>query len=263
MLASLLALFLLSAPVAWAQKKGVAVEPWHASRIFALNSAWYHNWKLAPTSGVGKNCFVPMFWGKKGQVDSLGSALSAKTPVPNLLVYNEPDFPRQANRTVEEVVHEWNMLTPYTGRISSPNAARPTDPWMKHFMQEARQRGLKIDFFAIHWYGGPDAEKFLGMIDRVHESYGLPIWITEFAVADWRSTKYGTPNRYNEDDVIAFMNRVLPELDKRPYVEKYAWLAVMAKKESLRPSLLFNEAGELTRVGKAYAAHREPSPCLQ
>ncbi len=128
-------------------------------------------------------------------------------------------------------------------------------------MAEAASRKLNIGFIAVHWYGGPDSNRFLALIDRVHEFYTLPVWVTEFAVADWKSTKFGTPNRFTETDVIGFMKEVVPELERRDYVERYAWFGGTTKKESLRPSLLFDDEGGLTAVGRAYAQLEMSKSC--
>ena len=258
---------LLCAPAAGAgDKKGVAfgLPAESADRsLAALQVDWYYNWTVRPSSQASAACFVPMYWGHGWQLGTLSRDLPRRTS--ELLVYNEPDRTTQSNRSVEEVVGEWPLLERVSDRISAP-AARPFDRWMRTFMQEAGEKQLKVDFVAIHWYAGPDSRRFLKYIDGVHDLYGLPIWVTEFAVTDWKAKKHGTPNRFTEDDVIRFIEEVLPELERRDYVERYAWLAAVTSKESLRPSRLMASDGKLTRVGEAYASFvaegKDASPCL-
>ena len=38
----------------------------------------------------------------------------------------------------------------------------------------------------------------------VYEKYGMPIWITEFAVADWSAKDQPGTNQYSEEEVLAF-----------------------------------------------------------
>lgn len=250
-----LVLLALGAQAPWAsEKKGVAFgirteDSGHA--LASLQVGWYYNWTLKPSFPSSAHCFVPMFWGKRGQLEALNRL--APQPLPYLLTYNEPDFPNQSNRTIDEVVQEWPQLAQYAVRISAPAAGRPFERWMRQFMTQAESLGLKVDFVPVHWYGGPDSKRFLEFIDKLHALYKLPLWITEFAVADWHSTKYGSANRFSEDDVVRFIDEVLPELEKRAYVERYAWLASTSPKESLRPSQLFTPTGQLTKVGRAYA----------
>ena len=61
-------------------------------------------------------------------------------------------------------------------------------------------------------------------------------------------------NRYSEDAVLQFMKEVLPELERRPYVIRYAWFgAGEGMSEELRTSRLFEADGSLTRLGRFYA----------
>jgi hypothetical protein len=200
-----------------------------------------------------------MYWGKRGQLATLKQTQPEWSPM--LLVYNEPDFARQSNRTVDEVLHEWPDLLQFTERISAPTAGRPFDPWMREFMTRAKDAGTRLDVLPVHWYGAPNSKKFLAFLDKLHALYGLPIWITEFAVADWHSSKYGSTNRFTQADVVRFIEEVLPELENREYVHRYAWLVADTAKESLRPSLLFDSTGHLTTVGQAYAAFGASDGC--
>ena len=94
----------------------------------------------------------------------------------------------------------------------------------------------------------------------------MPIWLTEFGVADWDTAPWirkSTVNRYSEDAVLQFMKEVLPELEKRPYVMRYAWFgAGDGIGEELRTSRLFEKDGTLTPLGRYYAdfQHRSARP---
>lgn len=255
--------FFLGVPfAAVAEKKGVAIDGTSAIRIYDLNVSWYQNWKLLPSVHTSPDCFVPMLWGKRGQLEQLPKIFADGNLPKNLLAYNEPDLDTQANRSVQEVVSEWSAVTNYSSRISAPNVAKLNSKWMTDFMSEAQRLDLKVDFLGVHWYGGANARQFLAFIDKLYEQYSLPIWITEFAVADWKSSKYGIPNQYSEQDVVSFLKVVLPELERRSHVEKFAWLAARTNKESLRPSALFDESGRLTTVGEFYANFERSTKCI-
>lgn len=68
----------------------------------------------------------------------------------------------------------------------------------------------KVDFMAIHWYGGTNAKSFLAHIDSVYAKYGKPIWVTEFASADWTG---GNPGGYPIEEVKAFIKAATAGLD--------------------------------------------------
>ncbi len=253
------------APSAWAsEKKGVGLADLHAAdRIAALNLAWYYTWKPFPIEGVPTEKFVPMLWGgKKNQYfDRQIAELRRGGRVPVLLAINEPNKTDQANMSVDEVARLWPEISALADSVSSPAPAGVLGPWFDRFYKVAKSRGLKMDFMAVHLYGPPDAARFLQKIDAVYEKYRMPIWITEFAVADWEALTKPNKNRYSEDEVLDFMKTVLPELEKRPYVVRYAWFGAedyARTHEEVRTSRLFEKDGSLTPLGHYYAEFAWP-----
>lgn len=246
-------------------KKGVGVADLKAAdRVAALQVAWYYTWKPWPIEGAQAE-FVPMIWGGARTAEHI-AAVRQRGKVPVLLAINEPNHTDQANMSVEEVARLWPKIEPLAERLSSPAPAGVLGPWYDKFHRMAKRRGLRYDFMAVHLYGPPDPNKFLAKIDAVHEKYRLPIWITEFAVADWdaapKNCRGDCPrNRYSEEEVLAFMQTVLPELEKRPYVERYAWFGAgryALSHEQVRTSRLFDKNGRLTPLGCFYANFRGP-----
>lgn len=120
-------------------------------------------------------------------------------------------------------------------------------------MAKATEKKYRVDFVCVHWYWEPRPADFLGKLRATHKLYDLPIWITEFAVADW-GTSREKPNRVSEDEVAAFLQKVLPELEKTPWIERYAWFPSGPNFPALSSSALFDKDGNLTKVGKVYAA---------
>jgi putative glycosyl hydrolase len=240
----------------WASdKKGVGVwEPHAREHLEALHVAWYYDWKASPIEGAPPGEFVPMIWGG-AELGTQIDALPRRVPV--LLAINEPDEKKQANMSVDRVGRLWPSLSARADRIGSPAAEHPIGPWIQQFMAIARRRHLKTSFMAVHLYGGPDARQFLARLDAIHERYHMPIWLTEFGVADWdaaRSRRKVSMNRYSEDAVLQFMKEVLPELERRAYVLRYAWFgAGVGLGEELRTSRLFEADGRLTPLGRYYA----------
>ena len=174
-----------------------------------------------------------------------------------LLGYNEPDGERQANMSVDRALELWPQLEAIGVPLVSPSPVHYDNEWMIDFMRRSDERGLRIDYIAFHWYGGTNAQWFLDLLDRVYERYQRPIWITEFAPADWEAERR-EDNRVQPDQVLEFMQQVLPELDRRNYVVRYAWFTDYSSK-SLWTSALFNDEGELTPLGALYAEHT-PNP---
>ncbi len=242
-------------------KKGVGVADLKAAdRVAALNVTWYYTWKPQPIDGAPDKKFVPMVWGGN-RLDKNISDVRAKGKVPLLLAINEPNMTDQANMSVEETIRRWPEIRQLAEKISSPvTAGGALGPWFENFYNMAAARNLKFDFIAVHLYTPPDADKFLAKIDAMYEKYHMPIWITEFAVADWEASKKkckaSCENRFSEDDVLAFMKIVLPELEKRPFVQRYAWFGAgkaSLDHEAVRTSRLFEKNGSLTPLGRFYS----------
>ena len=52
-----------------------------------------------------------------------------------------------------------------------------TGEWLPKFMESKP----KVDFIPVHWYKGADHKKFIADMEAIHDKYGKPIWVTEFA----------------------------------------------------------------------------------
>jgi putative glycosyl hydrolase len=243
-------------------KKGLGITtrkyPDWEQRLTRLNIAWFYTWRAeVPGRPSGSVEFVPMAWGR-GSVNEQNLADLGRGGregrYRNLLGFNEPDLKRQANIPVEEAVRLWSRLAATGLRLGSPAAVNAHNPWMRAFMAGVEREGGRVDFIAVHWYGGPHAEKFLKHLGYVHQRYGRPIWITEFAVADWDARTSGV-GRYSPEQALAFMQAVIPALERLDYVERYAWFSASPDHPALGQSALFDYDGALTPLGRTYAGY--------
>lgn len=168
-----------------------------------------------------------------------------------LLGFNEPDHKDQSNMTVEQALDLWPKLMELGLRLGSPGCAQPDREWMKNFMKGIDERKLRVDFVTVHSYGGLDVDALIKRLEAVHQMYQRPIWITEFGVGDWEA-KTRAENRYKPEQIVTFMEKLLPQLDVLDMVERYAWFPAKPDSSSLGPCALFAEDGSLTRVGETY-----------
>lgn len=226
-------------------------DPEWAEKLRALNARWFYTWGTSISKGVPPEIeFVPMQWGKWGCTQKELQAVTAAGHQ-TLLGFNEPDRDNQANLTVEKAIELWPMLMETGMRLGSPAGVHADGEWMTAFMAEVQKRGYRVDFITVHSYMGNNPKHFLGKMAQIQKLYNRPIWITEFAVADWQASA-DRPNKYSPDHVYRFMEKVLPALEKIDYIERYAWFS--GKNPPLKPSYLFNEDGSLNKLGRLYAS---------
>jgi hypothetical protein len=249
-----------------------------ADRVQSMRPDWYYTWSPTGFDEVQGVEFVPMVWGgwpktvqkQVGEVAALGPG---ERPV--VLGFNEPDNPGQSDMQVDWALDLWPQVSALADLAVAPAPTHPFDDWATQFFQGAAGRGLKLDYFALHVYPGGNAQgdlltprqaaaEFLSTVDQVYATYGLPIWITEFALADWGANAYGGgSSRYQQDEVLEFMQAVLPKLEMWPHVVRYAWFGagpLAANSPALGPSALFDLEGNVTAPGEFYAAFQAPVP---
>ncbi len=235
-------------------------------RVKGLQASWYYTWGNGlPATGPAGIEYVAMVWGYWGASEGFQRTMatlrdlgSAKV-LTHLLGFNEPDGAAQANMSVARAVEAWPWLESTGLRLGSPAAVHADGPWMSDFMAQVEKNAFQVDFITVHWYGGPNAESLLSRLKQIYEAYKRPIWITEFAPADW-SASATKPNRFTTAQVESFMRKVLPMLDALPFVERYAWFSFSRTSAVGGISALLEESGNLTRLGKIYRAHPLPAP---
>ena len=238
-------------------KKGFCIttrtHEWERA-IQELRAKWYYTWNhRIPENRPEKAEFVPMIWKYYGNEETVSNAAKAARDagIKHLLGFNEPDQKKQADMTVDEALAAWPVLERTGLRLGSPGCVHPDKEWMKTFMKEAEVRKLRVDFVCVHSYGGADAGSLVKRLEQIHQLYGKPIWITEFAVGDWTAESV-TENRFSQDQVLRFMEEVLPQLDRLDFVERYAWYSAKPDNKALGTSALLDAEGKLTRLGECY-----------
>ena len=222
-------------------------------QLQSVRARWFYNWSTQIPEGRPEAIeFIPMIWGGGNSIRQTCRQLKEQGHK-QVLGFNEPDQHDQSNLTVEQALAAWPALMESGLRLGSPGCVHPDRDWMKSFMAQAKARSYRIDFISMHWYWEPRPEAFLGRVEGVHKLFGLPIWITEFAVADWDAGAK-KPNRFSRNQVLRFMQRVLPALEKTSYVERYCWFPASADDLHLGPSALFDKDRSLTKPGQYYAS---------
>jgi hypothetical protein len=227
--------------------------------VINLKTYWFYTWGTLVPVPSPQNCeFVSMFWGPGNMSDGNIAAVQqakAQGTVKYVLGFNEPDRPDQANMTVSQALAYWPKLQSIGLPLGSPAPSTPTAQWFSDFMDSVKARNYRVDFICLHVYGGTDDNGFIQTLQSVYDKYHLPIWITEFAVADWNATSPAN-NQFSTSDVLGFMQRLLPRLESLSYVQRYSWFSGSPDSADLAPSALIATNGQLTALGSWYAGYQ-------
>lgn len=219
--------------------------------------SWYYHWATGPIDAApSKLNFVPMIWGKGSYVNEF-LANPANAKYKTVLSFNEPDWEDQSDVSVDETIAAWPAFMNSGLRLGSPATAiaAPWSDWFINFMDRINaDANLDLDYIAIHCYlEYADANAFIQMIDDTWNRWQKPIWITEFGVAEWNNGYWNGDDANARRSVIEFMKKVLPELDKRDYVERYAWFPFDDTDQYGGASGLYNvNTGVLNNLGQTY-----------
>ncbi|HVU93630.1 MAG TPA: glycosyl hydrolase [Puia sp.] len=229
------------------------------TNVVNLKAFWYYTWGTLVPLPSPKNCeFVSMFWGPGNMTDANISATrqsKAQGTVKNIIAFNEPDRQDQSNMTVSQALAYWPKLEGLGLPLGSPATSWPTLQWFYDFMDSAIAEKRRVDFICVHMYVGTDDNAFVQTLQTVYDKYHLPIWITEFATADWNATS-ASANQYSPADVLGFMQRLLPRLDALPYVQRYSWFSGSPTDPTLWSSALIGADGKLTTLGQWYSNYQ-------
>ena len=229
-----------------------------SQKITKLNVAWHYSWGHELKNDEPDSVeFVPMIWGAWSDTSAVQAKLDeiktykSKGQIKYLLGFNEPDNKDQSNMTVESALAYWPKLMETGLPLGSPGCVHADREWMIDFMDEIDRRNYRVDFVCVHWYGGANAQTLVNYLNKVYDLYKKPIWITEFAPADWNASTAESSN-VTKAKAVTFMKEILPELDKLDFVHRYAWFSAKTSSPALGNAALFYSNGNLTPLGKYY-----------
>ena len=216
---------------------------------------WYYTWG-PDHHGIGSPhgvAFVPMIWGA-GSVTT--SALrEVRHEGKYLLGFNEPDNAGQSNMTVAQALTLWPRLMSTGMRLGSPavaSGAATRGGWLDDFMRGAAARHYRVNFIAVHWYGGDFATsaavgQLRSYLVAIHNRYHRPLWLTEFALIRFGAhAVFPSPARQ-----AAFVTAATSMLRSLSFVQRYAWFALPASTGDGSAGL-FRPGAIATAAGRAF-----------
>jgi Glycosyl hydrolase catalytic core len=241
-------------------KKGAAL--WKEAAITQALAdsgvSWFYTWS-ADTGGIRAPKgvqFVPMIWGASSV--NPRTLATAKRNGSVLLGFNEPDFASQSNVSVSKALELWPQLQATGMRLGSPAVAWGADrpgAWLDRFMTGAQQRGYRVDFITLHWYGGDfrstaAVQQLKSYIQATYARYHKPIWVTEYALMNFS----GGPKLPSASVQADFVTASAAMLQSLPYVERYSWFAFPTSTDGTDGTGLYRPGAVPTTLGRAYRA---------
>lgn len=260
--------FIRVVPWNWVIKKGTGFK------YPQIDAGWYYNWNLNGNPDPNYD-YVPMAWGGGGASPANINTMIGKKSTTHILGFNESDncngesgqFNNLCQPAVAVAYYENLMGTGVRLGSPAPREEGPTG-WLLEFNRLAKQRDVRFDFVAVHWYdwgsgpaNSPNANpqdifnRFKAYLTNVYRIYQLPIWITEFNA---------NPNR-NIAIQEEFLKLALPYLESLDYVERYAYF--QPNPNNANPgsnsgrSDYLDENGNLTIIGQLFLEH-ESTPSI-
>lgn len=251
--------FIRVVPWNWVIKKGTG------GFYDQLNTGWFYNWNNNNNS-LPNYEYVPMAWGAGGALPAAISLVTQKKKTTHLLGFNESDncedqsgqFNNLCQPAVAVAYYENLMSLGVRLGTPAPRENGPTT-WLLEFARIAKERDVRFDFVAVHWYdwgsnpaSSPNADpqqifnRFKAYLENVYRIYKLPIWITEFNA---------NPNRGNATQE-AFLRLALPYLESLDYVERYAYFQPNPQYATVpQTPANYYENAVLTNIGELYMNH--------
>jgi Ca2+-binding RTX toxin-like protein len=219
-----------------------------------ISFGWYYNWQERPLwdndTTPESAAYIPMIWDET----DMSAAGTLPTSTSTLLGFNEPDNAQQANMTVEQALTLWPQLMSTGKRLGSPATTMDqtlgSDSWLGRFMSQADSKGYTVDFVAVHYYPtNRDISAFKAFLEAAYAQYKRPIWVTEWALADWNN-----PGRFSAQEQADFAKAAIQMMDDLPFVERHAWFASYSGGDGWYLNTeIWNSDGSLSPVGKVFA----------
>jgi len=239
------------APRALWPKKGQGGFP---SLAGTFGSSWAYNWGKSGIDYPASVDYWPMQWGSFFWTE--WPELNAewqRNPEPQLLMgYNEPDAASQSNIPVQTGIDMWPRLEAQGLPLLAPAPVNPTNAWITAFMDAAVAEEYRVEYAAVHWYGGDSPDALMNALTNTYNAFGLDLVLSEFSVVDWQDT-----NGWDKDDVYRFFLEALWRLEELSFVKRYAIFVFTEEPGNAisdnRGGMRFAD-GTLTPAGRLYGA---------
>lgn len=187
-----------------------------------FGTSWNYNWGRDTGANLPADVvFSPMqhnrWWPDWNTLPEYYPGWHTTSKPVSLLGYNEPEQASQGNISMADAIALWPLLEQSDLPLVSPVPVNPFNGWLADFYSQAGARGYRIDYTAVHWYGSPNAGSLISTLQSVYDTWGRPVWLTEFSTVDWGGTATWT-----EEDNYRFISEFLWRAEDLPWLKRYA-----------------------------------------
>ncbi|KAF7313657.1 Glyco-hydro-cc domain-containing protein [Mycena chlorophos] len=223
--------------LAWPNYDYNDLSTWKGSSVGLI-----YSWDAVKVPGAEELGFTyaPMLWGWKNAADFKSRTVAGYSNI--ALGMNEPDQPGQSNMDPGSGISLWwEYMEPlvekgYTLISPAVSNAPAGKTWMAAFM--AGCNGCHISGIAVHHYGTSESE-FESYVTYWHDTYGLDVYITEYADQDFS----GGPQA-SMDEIWTFMEAASAFVNKNSWIKAHCWFGAMEDLTNVNPdNSLMNSAG--------------------
>ena len=204
-------------------KKGIAG---YENNCAAYNLNWAYNYDDFTTVNLPAAVnYTPMmnaaqYWEPLSDIQSRAPGWVASAQPTCLLAYNEPDNSVAAggsNTSTNDVLGAWPYIQALNVPIVSPACANTYGDWMYNFFTMIAASNYRVDYTAVHMYQTPNASALISNLQNVYNTWGRPVWITEFSPVDWNGNQSWT-----ENDDYNFLAEFMWMAEDNVWLKRYA-----------------------------------------
>jgi len=188
-----------------------------------LQTYWAYNYD--DNTGASEPAYfdyVPMvydatYWEPLSDAQSRDAGWLAGAAPACLLCANEPDNTSQANLSVSDVIGMWPTLEALNVPLVGPGTQNTEDTWENSFYSLIAANGYRVDYAAAHEYVPPNAGSLISDLQSVYNTYGHPVWLTEFSPVDWSDCQC-----WSENDDYNFLAEFMWQAESLNWLARYA-----------------------------------------
>jgi hypothetical protein len=187
---------------------------------------WAYNYddntaaNLPPSVNYAPMTYAAQYWEPLSDVQARDGGWLTNAQPAYILAYNEPDNTGAnggSNTSTNQVIANWPQIEALNVPIVSPACATTYGAWMNNFWSMIANNQYRVDYTALHEYVPPNASSLMGTLQSVYNSYGRPIWLTEFSPVDWSNTK-----SWSEDDDYNFLAEFMWQAEGNDWLKRYS-----------------------------------------